>query len=312
MFSSNTSGSEKSGGENNAEDAMVCYIQETKLSKEQIVNLIDSLLETDSVSTRVLDALNVKLMAIQSFYNVPMNVDSNPYPAHDLYQFWDTENANCYSPQLSAKDTSFTFDLVDTANFCGFVMPGKGPLTSPFGPRDGKMHNGIDIGMKTGDTVMAAFLGVVRVARKHGTFGNVVVIRHYNGFETVYAHLSKILVKSGDLVDPGQLIGLAGNTGRSRGSHLHFEMRFKGIPVNPKYMIDLKKRELISEAVVIKKTSRGFAIYPKGVEFHTIKKGDYPFKIANQYGITVKQLCEWNGITKKSVLKAGKTLRVSL
>jgi len=310
LFSSNSSGAENAASESSSEDAFVSYIQNTSLSRERLVSIIDSLLETDSVSTRVLDALNKKLMATQAFYQLP--IDTTPYPAHELYTFWDTEHPNCYSPSLSVHDTTFNFALTDSMNFCGFVMPADGIVTSMFGPRDGRMHNGIDIDLETGDTVKAAFVGMVRVAKFYSSFGNVIVIRHYNGFETVYAHLSHIDVKPGDIVDPGQLIGLGGNTGRSRGSHLHFEMRFKGIPVNPRYVIDLKKRELVSEAVVIKKTKSGFTVRPQGLVYHTVKKGDYPYKIAAQYGITVAQLNKLNGLGKKSVLVKGKQLRVSL
>jgi len=130
--------------------------------------------------------------------------------------------------------------------------------------------------------------------------------------ETFYAHLSKLLVTPNQEVKAGEVIGLGGNTGRSRGSHLHFEMRFKGIPVNPRYVIDLKKRELVSEAVVIKKTKTGFTVRPQGLVYHTVKKGDYPYKIAAQYGITVAQLNKLNGLGKKSVLVKGRQLRVSL
>lgn len=310
LFSSNTSGNENSGNEGNAEDAFVSYIQKTEFSRARLVSMIDSVLESDSISTRVLDALNKKLLATQAFYQLP--IDTTPYPAHELYSFWDTEHPNCYSPNLSVNDTSFNFDLTDSMNFCGFVMPANGIITSTFGPRDGKMHNGIDVDLETGDTVVAAFVGMVRVAKYSSSFGNLVVIRHYNGFETFYAHLSRIDVKPGDIVDPGQLIGLGGNTGRSRGSHLHFELRFKGIPVNPKYVINLEKKELVSEAVVVKKTKNGFTVRPQGLVYHTVKKGDYPYKVASQYGITVQQLCKLNGLTKKSVLKTGRQLRVSL
>ena len=181
----------------------------------------------------------------------------------------------------------------------------------PYGYRDGKMHNGIDIALHTGDTVVSAFRGMVRVAKRYGSFGNVVVIRHYNGFETVYAHLSKIDVQPGDMVDPGQYIGKGGNTGRSRGAHLHFEIRFKGNAVNPRYIVDLDKKKILSDAVVVKKTNTGFVAYPVGTIFHTVRGGDYLYKVALQYGITVKQLCAWNGIGKKANLVAGRKLKVS-
>ena len=307
LFTSALAGSEKSGAERETDDALVNLIQQSQLSREKLVYLVDSLLNGDTISFCVLDALN-KRMATESFYNLV--VDTNP-PSHNLYGSWNIENPNCYSPELSINDTSFNFDLVDQLNGCGFVMPAGGIITSLYGYRDGKMHNGIDIALHTGDTVVSAFRGMVRVAKRYGSFGNVVVIRHYNGFETVYAHLSKIDVQPGEMVDPGQYIGKGGNTGRSRGAHLHFEIRFKGNAVNPRYIVDLEKKKILSDVVVVKKTKTGFVAYPAGTILHTVRGGDYLYKVALQYGITVKQLCAWNGIGKKSKLVAGRKLKVS-
>lgn len=306
LFVSASSGLEKSNSEKD-EEALVNLIQQSHLSKEKLVFLVDSLLNGDTISYCVLDALN-KRLASEAFYGV--TVDNNP-PSHDLYAFWDTENPNCYRSQLPLSDTTYNVDLVDRLNGCGFAIPVNGTITSLYGYRDGKMHNGIDIALHTGDPVVAAFRGMVRVAKRYGSFGNVVVIRHYNGFETVYAHLSKISVQPGDMVDPGQLIGKGGNTGRSRGPHLHFEVRFKGQPVNPRFFIDLENKKLLSESVVVRKTKTGLAAYPAGTVFHTIKGGDYLYKVALQYGVTVKQLCDWNGIPKKTNLVAGMKLKVS-
>ncbi len=305
LFASASGGLDKSASEKD-EEALVNLIQQSQLSKEKLVFLVDSLLNGDTISYCVLDALNKKL-ASSAFYEVA--IDTNP-PSHDLYELWDTENPNI-SSEIPLNDTTYAFDLIDKQNDCGFVMPVNGIITSLYGYRDGRMHNGIDIALHTGDPVVSAFRGMVRVAKWYGSFGNVVVVRHYNGFETVYAHLSKIMVKPGDMVDPGQLLGKGGNTGRSRGAHLHFEMRFKGHPVNPRYIIDLENKKILSESVVVKKTKTGFAAYPAGTIFHTIKRGDYPYKVAIQYGITVKQLTEWNGLHKKSTFVAGTKLKVS-
>jgi len=304
LFSSASSGADKSDSEKD-DDALVNLIQQSQLSKEKLVLLVDSLLGNDSISSCVLDALN-KRLATESFYQIA--VDNEP-PSHDLYSLWDTENPN--SAEFAKKDSTYSFDLVDHTNDCGFEMPSKGIITSLYGYRDGRMHNGVDIALHTGDEVYSAFRGMVRVAKRFGSFGNVVVVRHYNGFETVYAHLSKISVKPGDMVDPGQVLGKGGNTGRSRGAHLHFEVRFKGHPVNPRYFIDLEAKKLLSESVIVKSTKNGFAAYPAGTVFHTIKRGDYLYKVALQYGVTVKQLCEWNGLPKKTNLVAGTKLKVS-
>jgi murein DD-endopeptidase MepM/ murein hydrolase activator NlpD len=306
LFASASGGLDKSASEKD-EEALVNLIQQSQLSKEKLVFLVDSLLNGDTISYCVLDALN-KRLASSAFYEVA--IDTAP-PSNGLYELWDTENPNVHAMELPLKDTTYAFDLIDKLNDCGFVMPANGIITSLYGYRDGRMHNGIDIALKTGDPVVSAFRGMVRVAKNHGSFGNVVVIRHYNGFETVYAHLSKILVKPGDMVDPGQLIGKGGNTGRSRGAHLHFEMRFKGYALNPRFIIDLNKKQILSESVIVKKTKTGFAAYPAGTVFHTVKGGDYLYKVATQYGITVQQLCVWNGIQKKAHLSSGMKLKVS-
>lgn len=123
----------------------------------------------------------------------------------------------------------------------GYVPPVRGKLTSPYGwrARFGRMHRGVDLNLRTGDSVVSAFEGKVRVVKyEAGGYGHYVVIRHPNGLETVYGHLSRTLVRPGQLVRAGQLIGKGGSTGRSTGPHLHFETRFMGLAVNPEAIID--------------------------------------------------------------------------
>lgn len=123
----------------------------------------------------------------------------------------------------------------------GYVPPVRGQLTSPYGwrARFGRMHRGVDLNLRTGDSVVSAFEGKVRIVKyEAGGYGHYVVIRHPNGLETVYGHLSRTLVRPGQLVRAGQLIGKGGSTGRSTGPHLHFETRFMGLAVNPEAIID--------------------------------------------------------------------------
>ena len=122
----------------------------------------------------------------------------------------------------------------------GYVAPVKGRLTSPYGwrARFGRMHRGVDLNLRVGDSVVAAFDGKVRLVKYEAAgYGHYVVIRHDNGLETVYGHLSRTLVKPGQRVRAGQLIAKGGNTGRSTGPHLHFETRFMGLAVNPEAII---------------------------------------------------------------------------
>jgi murein DD-endopeptidase MepM/ murein hydrolase activator NlpD len=173
------------------------------------------------------------------------------------------------------------------------------------------MHKGIDINLHKGDIVVSAFDGMVRIAEAKGAFGNVVIIRHYNGLETVYAHLSKIKVKSGQIVASGQLIGLGGNTGRSSGPHLHFEVRFKGQPLNPLSLISFTENKALNDSIVIKKTRYGICAYPSNAKLHTVDRGDTWFEVAKRYGLSLNELCLLNGINKRYYLKIGQQLRVN-
>jgi len=230
-------------------------------------------------------------------------------PAYMIYKTWDTVNIHCYSVDLTKMNDSvkikFTYDKK-----CDFVMPIVGLTTSNFGYRRGRPHLGIDIDLETGDTVRCMFDGRVRIAKKSKTYGNVVVVRHNNGLETIYAHLSKLSVKADDVVSAGTVLGLGGNTGRSTGSHLHFETRYLGNAINPAMIIDFKGQKLISDSMYIsKKTFKYIAEY-KAAKYYTVKKGDSLSKIAQKNGTSVSKICKLNGIKPTSIIKPGQKLRV--
>lgn len=165
--------------------------------------------------------------------------------------------------------------------------------------------------LNRGDTIRSAFTGMVRFAAMQGGYGNVVIVHHYNGLETVYAHLWRIKVKPGDIVNSGQLIGLVGNTGHTTGMHLHFETRFRGVAINPACLIDMQTRFSIAEQVSVVRTQQGYAVRPAGVRFHTVKRGDNITKISQQYGRTVKQIREYNAWEGSVHLKQGQEGRVA-
>ena len=166
-----------------------------------------------------------------------------------LYSNWNTQYAHCYSE--AAVPENFKIDLRD------FAMPiHHRVVTSNFGyrPRFRRMHKGVDIKAYTGDTVRAAFSGKVRVVRyEGGGYGNYVVIRHHNGLETIYGHLSKHLTSVNREVKAGDPIGLAGNTGRSFGSHLHFETRIMGEAIDPALIFDFKAGDVRDDYYVFNK-----------------------------------------------------------
>ena len=177
---------------------------------------------------------------------------SNNKPA--FIQTWNNEV--CYT----GKNNDLS-KLNDTIWLClneeesnDFSIPVKGVVTSHYGYRSGRYHNGIDLALKIGDTVYAAFSGKIRYAKYNdGGFGNLVIIRHNNGLETFYAHLSKHLVVPNQDVKSGDPIGLGGITGRSFGPHLHFEVRFYDGPINPEEIIDFSKKTLKKENLFVHK-----------------------------------------------------------
>jgi murein DD-endopeptidase MepM/ murein hydrolase activator NlpD len=194
------------------------------------------------------------------------------YPYFDIYSYWDTMHLDPYN--FDFKSLGGTVELPVLESDCGFALPVAGALTSPFGWRWGRQHAGVDLQVKTGDTVGAAFDGVVRMSMWYYGYGNCVVIRHHNGIETLYGHLSKRLVEVGDLVNAGQVIGLGGSTGHSTGPHLHFETRFMGKAFNPQNLIDFKVDSLLQDTLVFDTNS--FSAPPPQVYYRApYKKRSY-------------------------------------
>jgi murein DD-endopeptidase MepM/ murein hydrolase activator NlpD len=261
-----------------------------------------------------------RLIETESYYEAP---------AADLYDDWDNTHAHSHATELP--DT-FRISL---KNFC---MPTDSRvLTSNFGSRWGRQHKGLDIKVYIGDTIRAAFDGRVRVVRYEGRgYGKYVVIRHDNGLETYYAHLSKQLVSEDQDVRAGDPIGLGGNTGRSTGSHLHFETRLCGMALNPALMFDFRNQDVVDDYFTFHKSSyqresqiatrlRGAnvgsgedvelataapaASYAQESRFHKVKKGETLFSIAKKRGTTVDTIMKLNHLKKNAKLKAGQILK---
>ena len=240
-------------------------------------------------------------------------VDTFPYPAHSFYNKWSTRETHPYPSTLSKGDSSLMLRMIEPKNFCDFAFPLEGEIkvTSKFGYRDGRNHNGIDLDLHVWDPVKTTFAGMVRYARTHEGYGRLVIVRHYNGLETYYAHLHRLKVKPGDLVEAGDIIGLGGSSGHSTGSHLHFEMRFKGVPIDPSHIISFKDGSLIGDTLVLRKTRKSYLAYQKGTVFHTVKRGDSIYRIAKRYGVDLEEVRELNGFTRRTHLRVGQKVRVS-
>lgn len=264
-------------------------------------------------------------------------VESSESPAADLYNDWN----NRYAHKATVLPDSFRIDLR------GFCMPTPSRvLTSNFGARWGRQHKGLDIKVYIGDTIRSAFSGKVRIVRYEGRgYGKYVVIRHYNGLETIYGHMSKQLVTEEQEVRAGDPIGLGGNTGRSTGSHLHFETRLCGIALNPALMFDFKNQDVVDDYYVFRKSTynreSAEATRLRGVggvavngdldipqqsyastnssskksakthstRFHKVAKGETLSSIAHKRGMTVSAICKLNHIKSTTRIRPGQILR---
>jgi murein DD-endopeptidase MepM/ murein hydrolase activator NlpD len=250
------------------------------------------------------------------------------FPAYEIYADFDTSVIHVVEKMDFANYKDSIHILLNDPAYCGYVHPFKGNTTSSFGYRHGQPHLGVDVKLEIGDSVHAAFEGKVRIAKRNKSYGNVVIIRHANGLETYYAHLSKLLVEAGQDVDAGTIIGLGGNTGHSFGSHLHFEVRYKGMPIDPNDLVNFAEYKLKSDTLLITKKTFDYAskrVYgantyqvktngphgkPAYVRYYNIRKGDTLSVIARRYGTSVTLLCRMNGIRTTTHLQVGRKLKV--
>ena len=247
-------------------------------------------------------------------------------PAADLYDEWE----NLYAHRETAMPDSFRIDLRD------FCMPTPSRvITSNFGPRWGRQHKGLDVKVYIGDTIRAAFSGKVRIVRYEARgYGKYVVIRHHNGLETIYGHMSAQLVKEDQEVRAGDPIGLGGNTGRSTGSHLHFETRLCGVALNPALMFDFRNQDVIADFYTYKKStyssesaqatllrgvaggsssssysSASAASKYSATRLHKVRKGETLSSIARKHGTSVAQLQRINHLGGRAKLRPGQILK---
>lgn len=236
------------------------------------------------------------------------------FPADELYGEWTNEWVNPFrGKKVDMPDSC----VIDCSTFV-LPMDSMTRVTSKYGPRRRRMHKGIDLKVQIGDTIRAAFDGKVRIKNfERRGYGYYLVIRHPNGLETVYGHLSKFLVGVNDIVRAGDPIALGGNTGRSTGSHLHFETRFLGQAINPADIIDFENSIPHQDQYVfrnVKINGRKSNIYTSSnsqMVYHRVKSGDTLGKIARIYGTTVNELCRLNGLKSTSMLRIGQSIRCS-
>lgn len=251
----------------------------------------------------------------EASFNAEVARESLMFPAEDLYgSNWNTKWVDPFRGEAEKPN----FPDSCAINCSSFVYPIDtiARVTSKYGPRRRRMHRGIDLKVQKGDTIRAAFDGKVRIRNyERRGYGYYLVIRHPNGLETIYGHLSKQLVHVNDIVHAGDPIGLGGNTGRSTGSHLHFETRFLGQAINPAEIVDFENGVPVHDTFVfrnVKINGRKSNIYTSSGDqlvYHRVKSGDTLGKIACIYGTSVSELCRLNGIKPTTVLRVGQSIR---
>ena len=258
--------------------------------------------------------------------------------SHEAFnEYWNNEYPDPYRASLESLPAETGIWVVDSLS--QYRCPNQTKVFSKFGYRHGRRHQGVDLPLQTGTPVYAAFDGKVRMAKYYKAYGNLVVIRHENGLETFYAHLSKIIVSEGDWVSAGSIVGLGGSTGRASGPHLHFETRYRGYAFDPEWLIDfnngdlrhrfftLKKKYLNASSNYVPEDEQEEIDINEGdaqdkieeekkaeaerkaaaeVQYHTIRQGDTLGALARKYHTSVRKLC----ISERTVLRIGKKLRV--
>ncbi len=243
----------------------------------------------------------------------------------DYYAVWDSRTIDPYNIDPLDFNEAIDIKLYDPAVNRYWSAPlNEGKLTSNFGYRWGRWHTGSDLDLETGDPIYSAFDGVVRVVGWNGDgYGRYVLVRHYNGLETLYGHMSKQTVEQGQLVKAGDQLGLGGNTGRSYGSHLHFETRYEGNPFSPLTIFSFPANTLNSDHFLLTSSvwdylrggrsseSGGSRVRIKRTAIHRVRSGETLSSIASRYGLSVSSLSRKNGISARSRVRPGQRLRVN-
>ncbi|WP_417856951.1 peptidoglycan DD-metalloendopeptidase family protein [Xanthomarina gelatinilytica] len=267
-------------------------------------------------STQFIDDLEAYLTSIHTETET-MDITSEFWDTSKIKIDYDTEVA--YPIHIQFKDTNYVSPI-----------PRNKVITSRYGWRKGRAHKGIDIDLITGDSLYAMFDGVVRFANYSSGHGRTVVVRHFNGLETVYAHLSRYGVKENDTVVAGSYLGKGGTSGNARGSHLHLEMNYEGIPVNPEYLLDFNENnEIRAKDIWITKTwtrpelhsskrqskleifsteEEAIASMNREPKVYIVKKGDTLSKISLRNNTSITAICKSNHMKRNSTLRIGQKL----
>lgn len=233
--------------------------------------------------------------------------EENPLSIDEISKRGLSTSTNAYKP------------IIKTGQMlAGFVFPHNDKIISRFGPRHGRMHNGTDIRMATGDTVIAVYEGKIISSRYYHGFGNLIIIEHQKNVKTYYAHLSKFIKKAGSWVKKGEVIGLAGSTGRATGSHLHFEMRENNHAYDPELVYDFKSNTIREDVETVSSLAqlqrrlipKGYSVNNGVPQYYKVRTGDSLWRISRRFKMSIKHICQLNRISEKSILQLGQPLKL--
>lgn len=300
--------------------AIVCSIsinfaQQDSISKSIVLKLPNPTFYNKSVLTNEIE------IPIQSEQETVIDIKA---------EYWNT---TIYNPYRNAT-VKFPLQLKFTDSTYSSPVLHEKVVTSRYGWRHGRPHQGIDIDLVTGDSVVSVLDGIVRLAKYSSGHGKTVVVRHYNGLETTYAHLSHIEVEANDTIKKGQYLGKGGNTGNSRGSHLHFVASFKGEYIHPEYLFDFTSSDAIrtqefwitqewtnarfhnsramSNFNVLTSEEAALASLVKKRTIYVVKKGDTLYAISRRNNLSISKICDANAIASTAPLKIGQKLVLEL
>lgn len=238
--------------------------------------------------------------------------DSTWVKIAEYYSIWDSRAVNPYRIDATKFKDTVAINLYDSLQGRNFHPPLRhAVINSDFGMRWSRFHYGVDLDLNIGDSIFAVFDGIVRISKyDRNGYGNYVMLRHYNGLETLYGHMTKQAVSPGQYVKAGDFIGFGGSTGRSTGPHLHFEVRFEGNAIDPEHFFDFEKNLLRDSKCEI--TSKEFAYLKvaRQVMYHRVRSGENLGIIARRYRVPVMRICKLNRISTRTVLRVGRKLRI--
>jgi murein DD-endopeptidase MepM/ murein hydrolase activator NlpD len=295
------------------------YVDRTPVSNPDLVrslNRPNTMLREDTFS--LFDGEPSMVEVAEEF-----QLDTTWVKATEYYSIWDAYSLNPYRSDISQFKDSLMLTLYDTVKGQNWSEPvPRSFITSEFGRRGYRWHYGVDLELDMGDSVKSVWDGVVRLTNwDGGGYGNYVLVRHYNGLETLYGHLSDIQCEVGQIVQAGDLLAKGGNTGRSSGPHLHFEVRYQGIPINPMEIFDFNSHNIRTSNFLLSpetfsylgRRSRGGdggQMRTRKVYYHRVRRGDNLSAISDRYGVPVSTIKRLNGMGRSNNLQAGRRLRI--